>query len=184
MKKGSCVHCGRVGQLCRKLCWSCYVKPEIAERYPKPPRKTKPKQKQVCVNCKRTLIIQARNLCGTCHKRPDVRALHTPVKDCLSGSPIVKGDSSILPAEPTQAQPGSEEKIRILAERAAAGIALHHPDDRRCKAFRGSDPDWECTEQLIQEIGEDDGRKKRQRKKPASGTEDTTDADAEEPRAA
>jgi hypothetical protein len=105
--------------------------------------------------------------------------------ECHFGSSdaVIIGDYSILPAEPTQAQPGSEEKIQILAERAAAGIALHHPDDRRCKSFSEFDPDWECTEQLIREIGEDDGRKKRQGA-PTTGTEDTTDADAEEPRAA
>lgn len=33
------------------------------------------------------------------------------------------------PQEPTDAPPGSEEKIRVLAERAAAGQSLHHPED-------------------------------------------------------
>jgi hypothetical protein len=36
-----------------------------------------------------------------------------------------------LPAEPTDALPGSEEKIRVLAQRAERGEQLWHPLDRR-----------------------------------------------------
>lgn len=35
------------------------------------------------------------------------------------------------PTSATDAAPGSEAKIVVLAERAAAGQALHHADDRR-----------------------------------------------------
>ena len=38
-----------------------------------------------------------------------------------------------LPDAPTDAQPGSEEKIRILTERAAAGTQLFHPQDNRAQ---------------------------------------------------
>ncbi len=34
-----------------------------------------------------------------------------------------------LPDSPTQAPPGSPEKIAVLAARYAAGVALWHPDD-------------------------------------------------------
>jgi hypothetical protein len=34
-----------------------------------------------------------------------------------------------LPATPTRAIPGSEEKIKILAKRAAASLDLFHPED-------------------------------------------------------
>ena len=36
-----------------------------------------------------------------------------------------------LPAEPTSAWPGSEEKLRILVERANQKEQLFHPGDRR-----------------------------------------------------
>lgn len=36
-----------------------------------------------------------------------------------------------LPAQASTAAPGSEERIRELAERAARGEALHHPGDRQ-----------------------------------------------------
>ena len=35
-----------------------------------------------------------------------------------------------LPGQPTDALPGTEEKIRILTERASRGEALFHPKDR------------------------------------------------------
>ncbi|GIW81518.1 MAG: hypothetical protein KatS3mg105_3325 [Gemmatales bacterium] len=35
------------------------------------------------------------------------------------------------PAQPTDAEPGSEEKIAVMAARAARGEALFHPDDRQ-----------------------------------------------------
>lgn len=36
--------------------------------------------------------------------------------------------ATVLPV-PTQAQPGSEEKILILLARVAAGQVIHHPED-------------------------------------------------------
>jgi hypothetical protein len=33
------------------------------------------------------------------------------------------------PADPTEAAPGSEDKIRVLMERASRGQSLWHPDD-------------------------------------------------------
>lgn len=35
-----------------------------------------------------------------------------------------------LPADPTDAEPGSAEKIAVLAARAKAGVSLHHAADR------------------------------------------------------
>lgn len=39
--------------------------------------------------------------------------------------------------EPTQLQPGSEEKIQLLIQRYEAGLELHHPEDRTtCPKYR------------------------------------------------
>ncbi|GIW79240.1 MAG: hypothetical protein KatS3mg105_1047 [Gemmatales bacterium] len=35
------------------------------------------------------------------------------------------------PVQPTDAEPGSEEKIAVMAARAARGEAIFHPDDRQ-----------------------------------------------------
>jgi hypothetical protein len=37
------------------------------------------------------------------------------------------------PAKPTEAQPGSKEKIEVLSKRVLAGEALWHPQDRQGK---------------------------------------------------
>lgn len=34
-----------------------------------------------------------------------------------------------LPAEPTDTRPGSEERLRVMEERAARGESVFHPDD-------------------------------------------------------
>jgi len=34
--------------------------------------------------------------------------------------------------EPTQAQPGSSEKVQVMTERYLSGQALHHPSDSTC----------------------------------------------------
>lgn len=44
-----------------------------------------------------------------------------------------------IPPEPTDAKPGSEEKIRVLCERASLGQVLWHPLDNSC-AIKGPDP--------------------------------------------
>ncbi|MEM7813106.1 MAG: hypothetical protein AAF532_16650 [Planctomycetota bacterium] len=36
----------------------------------------------------------------------------------------------IIPADPTDARPGSEEKVMMLAARYAAGLPLWHDEDR------------------------------------------------------
>jgi hypothetical protein len=35
-------------------------------------------------------------------------------------------------SEPTQAQPGSREKVRVMTERYRSGQPLHHPSDTAC----------------------------------------------------
>lgn len=41
-----------------------------------------------------------------------------------------------LPSEPTQAAPGSAEKMAVLMARIAAGVDLWHPLDRTCLKSR------------------------------------------------
>jgi hypothetical protein len=41
-----------------------------------------------------------------------------------------------LPKEPTDAIPGTEEKIAILTRRAAQGEQLFHPEDMRLRPFK------------------------------------------------
>lgn len=54
------------------------------------------------------------------------------------------------PSQPTDAQPGSQEKIEVLRQRAAAGVPLWHPGDN----LRPLEPKfyWRPTEPGIREI--------------------------------
>lgn len=47
----------------------------------------------------------------------------------------------INPAEPTQAKPGSEDKVTMLAARYAAGLPLWHAED--CNDHGPEDTDYE-----------------------------------------
>lgn len=40
------------------------------------------------------------------------------------------------PARPTQSRPGTPEKLRVMQQRIAAGVELHHPEDLTCRASR------------------------------------------------
>lgn len=84
-----------------------------------------------CSHCDKRPVQRPRGLCWTCYYTPGVRERYT------SGSRYAKRGVSNgcidapLPPVATLADPGSEEKIAILAQRAALGQALHHPRDAK-----------------------------------------------------
>jgi hypothetical protein len=96
-------------------------------------RKTTPR----CRHCRQCQPNRARGLCWRCHRDPAVRALYPPsaARQARRSRPDQCGGYA-LPGQPTDAVPGSEEKIRVLAERAAQGVCLWHPLD----ATRGYRP--------------------------------------------
>jgi hypothetical protein len=90
-----------------------------------------------CRHCRRRKRCRPRGLCFTCHRRPEVRAKY-PVGSAAGANAIyakrAEPDTNRqkpLPAEPTDAPPGSEEKMQVMRERLRAGFQLHHPGDRR-----------------------------------------------------
>jgi hypothetical protein len=84
-----------------------------------------------CRHCQRpeAKVNRPRGLCWHCYYKPGVRDLYPSTSK--HGQRGVGGDNHRrpLPQEPTQAQCGSEGKIRVLEERAARGEQLWHPDD-------------------------------------------------------
>ena len=85
-----------------------------------------------CRHCSERVVTRPRGLCWACYYRPD--GLRHQYQ---SGSPHARrgvgngnGLGLALP-RPTTALPGTREKLAVLAERAARGLALHHPDDAR-----------------------------------------------------
>jgi hypothetical protein len=97
-------------------------------------------EQAVCFHCKKKTWHPCRGLCNGCHRSPAIRELY----------PVLKGNSAQktpslgtrvklplpLPAEPTDAEPGSDAKIRVLMARLEREEHLWHPQDRNCLPVR------------------------------------------------
>lgn len=80
-----------------------------------------------CLHCGKPGTA-GRGLCNACYLKPKVRYLY-PCKIAVKEKPEqMEADE---PDDPTGALPGTEEKIRVLEERAARGVGLFHPQDAR-----------------------------------------------------
>lgn len=89
-----------------------------------------------CAHCKCTRKIHARDLCKKCYRVLEIRFMYsTHLKRNRSEIPDSYGERP-LPSEPTQYLPGTEEKIRVMAERAIRGEQLFHPDDAKLPRSR------------------------------------------------
>lgn len=93
-------------------------------------------RKERCVHCDGTVprtdrII--RGLCASCYRCKDVRDRY-PRLGQRQGVIVEYGVGlgnyeRVLPPNPTTALPGSEEKLRVLIQRAENEHILWHPDD-------------------------------------------------------
>lgn len=81
---------------------------------------------KVCANCNESKVNRPRGLCWTCYYTDGVREKYHSAAASEGTPTTCKGKPKI----PTMARPGSEEKIRVLIDRAANGLELFHPDDR------------------------------------------------------
>lgn len=83
----------------------------------------------ICVHCERRAANRPRGLCWPCYNAPGVREQY--------GSAAAKfgkrgaGTTGKKPPPPTEARPGSEEKILELQRRAEAEELLFHPADKQ-----------------------------------------------------
>jgi hypothetical protein len=83
----------------------------------------------LCRHCQRVQSNRPRGLCWSCYYKPGVRDLYPSTsKFARRGVGDFNGESSVA-AEPTEALPGSPEKVAVLEERARLGLALWHPLD-------------------------------------------------------
>ena len=82
-----------------------------------------------CQHCRQAPISRPRRLCWVCYYKPGVRDLYPSTsKYGRHGVGNINGNRP-LPAFPTDALPGSPEKIAVLAMRAQLKQSLWHPDD-------------------------------------------------------
>ena len=83
----------------------------------------------LCRHCGRVPSNRPRGLCWSCYYKPGVRELYPSTsKFARRGLDDFNGRAA-APAAPTEAAPGSPEKILVLMERARKRQALWHPDD-------------------------------------------------------
>lgn len=83
-----------------------------------------------CLHCSRLCGARTRRgLCRHCHADP---ALRQRYGFAPGGYPTTVDRLGEVPAPPllTHAEPGSEQKLCILAQRYQAGVSLFHPGDR------------------------------------------------------
>ena len=83
----------------------------------------------ICRHCQQAKVNRPRGLCWTCYYRPGIREKYPSTsKFARRGVGNFNGPAP-LPSFPTEALPGSPEKVAVLAERARNRQALWHPHD-------------------------------------------------------
>lgn len=80
-----------------------------------------------CIHCRRCKI-RYRGLCWGCGKNPALFDLY-PRKLSVLSRHEPHGPVPKMPENPTDARPGSEQKIQVMNQRFARGEAVFHPDD-------------------------------------------------------
>jgi hypothetical protein len=83
----------------------------------------------LCRHCKKHNVSRPRGLCWACFYRPDVRQRYPPKIAFVRHSHGTAVGPRRLPLFPTQALPGTPEKIAVLTQRAGLGLELWHPED-------------------------------------------------------
>lgn len=96
-------------------------------------RSETPRQRLICVHCKRRAASRARGLCWPCSSTPAIRELYPTSSSRYARRGHGLNSRGRLPDSPTSAPAGSEAKIAVLTARAAAGTSLWHPDDAKEK---------------------------------------------------
>lgn len=92
-----------------------------------------------CRDCGKTPAKSPRGLCWVCYRTPSVRARY-PIS-AKYGRKTWPKYTALPPAEPTQAIPGTPEKIEVLQSRASQGVELHHEWDATFADMAKSIPD-------------------------------------------
>ena len=86
----------------------------------------------ICRHCQHERRgIDRRGLCRICYRNPHIRR-HYGKMPTVEG--LGSGNAKLpMPSTPTDARPGSEDKIKVLEQRALAGEQLWHPKDRTAR---------------------------------------------------
>ncbi|VTS05429.1 hypothetical protein [Tuwongella immobilis] len=94
----------------------------------------------ICRHCNRAKVNRPRGLCWSCYYTPGVKDLYPSTSKYARRGLGNKCGDAPLPESPTDATPGSEDKIAILCKRVEMGQSLFHPDDATLGQARGEFP--------------------------------------------
>ena len=83
----------------------------------------------VCRHCGRSRVNRPRGLCWSCYYTPGVRERYPSTSKFARRGNSNGNGAAPLPPGPTQARPGSSEKVAVLEQRAQRRQALWHPHD-------------------------------------------------------
>lgn len=84
----------------------------------------------LCRHCQKVKSNRPRGLCWSCYYTPGVRDLFPSTSKFARRGVGTSNRGGPLP-EPTDALPGTPEKVAVLEERARLGQCLWHPLDAR-----------------------------------------------------
>src|SRR4051794_22634490 len=83
----------------------------------------------LCRHCEHVPAGRPRGLCWSCYYTPGIRERYPSTsKFARRGAGNFNGQPELLP-EPTEAVPGSPEKVAILERRVMLRQSLWHPED-------------------------------------------------------
>lgn len=82
----------------------------------------------LCRHCGRNVVSRPRGLCWACYYTPGLRDGY-PSTSKFARRGLGSRTPKLFPVVPTEAPPGSPEKVETLAGRVAAGVHLWHPRD-------------------------------------------------------
>jgi len=82
-----------------------------------------------CRHCGKKTVNRPRGLCWTCYYTAEVRTLYPGTTSKFGRRGIDHAGRRRPAPAPTQALPGSPQKIAVLRERASLGLELWHSDD-------------------------------------------------------
>ena len=85
----------------------------------------------ICRHCQKVKSNRPRGLCWSCYYRPGVRDQYPSTSKYARRGVSDFNGKTAQAALPTNALPGTEEKVAVLAERARLGLSLWHPLDAR-----------------------------------------------------
>jgi hypothetical protein len=84
-----------------------------------------------CLHCGKYRRIVGKGLCTTCYLNPAIWASYPVLGYRMATGQADTHRGLPLPEEPTDALPGTEEKMRVMGDRAANHRQIFHPLDAR-----------------------------------------------------